>query len=357
MANAKMVVSLVSNPLDLILSAAATAHKALYQRTVSVAQLVKSLTAEMAVESIAVIALSQLTQLGTSPRDSLRRIVQAAPEMRILLVADSARYLFPADKAWLEVSENVKLWHSFNVYTVQQTGAELLTLLFAEDDYSADVRRMAPFLKALISNTAPTAVDAAIAQGIDYERAALTLLGSRGVEISNRRYRLTTYPEVFLARDASAWMQRALKFSAEEALLAGLAMQDAGHIYHVVREQPFANKDFFFRQAKYPADFSWASFLSGFFSKDGPVRKDRTFHGKTYPQCLQGQEVFDWMRAKGFSENEAMTIGQRLIDLNIIHHVADEQPFRAANLFFRACHDEIPKIQPQGLGALQHNAV
>jgi Domain found in Dishevelled, Egl-10, and Pleckstrin (DEP) len=356
-ANTTMVVSLVGNELDPILSIAAAVRKALYQRTVSVSQLLKSLALDVELEKVAVIALSQLALPGVSPRDSLRRIVQAAPEARIVLIADSARYLFPADKSWLEVTPNVRLWRELNVHTAQQTGAQLLTLLYGDGDYAADLRRMGPFLKALVSNTTPTAVDAAVEKSIDYERAALALFSPHGVAISNRRYRLTMYPEVFLAREASAWMQRALKYSKDEALLAGQAMQDAGLIYHVVREQAFAEEDFFFRLAKYPTDFTWASFLNSFFSKDGPARKNRTYHTKTYPLCLQGQEVFDWMRTRGFSENEAMTIGQRMIDLNIIHHVADEQPFRAANLFFRACHDEIPVGLTRELSSLQQKPV
>jgi Domain found in Dishevelled, Egl-10, and Pleckstrin (DEP) len=353
-ANATMIVSLVGNEFDPILSAAATVRKALYQRTLSVPQLIKSLTDGTPVERIAVVSLSQLAVPGASPRDSVRRIAQAAPEARIVLIADSAKHLFPEDSSWLEVASNVKLHRAFSLNTLQQTAAQLLTALYGEGDYAADLRRMAPFLKALVVHTKPSPLDQAVEHAVDYERAAIALFSSHGIAISNRRYRLTVYPEVFLAREACAWMQRALKYSPEQALLAGLAMQDAGLIYHVVREQPFAEEDFFFRHAKYPDNFSWTSFLNYFFSKEGPQRKDRTYHGKTYTLCLQGQEVFDWMRTKGLSENEAMTIGQRMIDLNIIHHVADEQPFRAANLFFRARHDEIHATQSAGLNSLEN---
>jgi hypothetical protein len=175
--------------------------------------------------------------------------------------------------------------------------------------------------------------------------------------VGDRRYRLKLYPEVFVCREAYVWLQRILLMSAQDALIAGQAMQEAGLIYHVVREQAFADEEFFFRVAGYPADFSWVSFLNSFFGKDGPARKDRTYHAKTYPMCLQGQETFDWMRAKGFTENEAMTIGQRMIDLNLIHHVADEQPFRADNLFFRALHDENAQAQPLAAANPQYKAV
>ncbi len=342
MTHPTLIVSLVSNALDPILSAAATAQKALYQRVTSMAHLLKSLESTVEVQRVAVVALSQLALPGVSPRDSVRRLVRSAPDARFILVADAAQYLFPADRAWLEVAPNVTLHCALNAQTFQQSGGQFLAAMFGAGDYASALRRMAPFLKALDTHAAPSAIDLALSKGVDYIEAARALLSDLGVAVANRRYHLTTYPDVFIASEACAWMRRALKVSDANALLAGKAMQEAGLIYHVVREKPFADEALFFRAAQYPADFSWADFLASFFSKDGPARKDRSYHGKTYPLCLQGQEVFDWMRAKGLSENHAMTLGQRMIDLHIIHHVADEQPFRAANLFFRARHDEVP---------------
>ncbi len=341
-----MIISLVNNGLDPILSAAALGRKALYQRTLSISAFTKSLASALNVERVAVIALSQIAQPGISAREVIRSIVKSAPDARIVVVADSAHRLFPADRSWLQVSSNVTIATAVEVGSLQHAGAGFLAQLFPEGDYAADLRRMAPFLKALDTNPQRTSLEVAIARGIDYESVATALFGNQGIAITNRRYRLTTYPEVFLAREAAQWMQRRFNYSSDDALLAGRAMQEAGLIYHVVREQQFAEEDFFFRVATYPSGFSWINFLNNFFAKDGPARKDRTYHAKTYPRCLQGQEMVDWMRAQNFSDNEAMTIGQRMIDLNIIHHVADEQPFRAANLFFRARQDEMSKAQP-----------
>jgi Domain found in Dishevelled, Egl-10, and Pleckstrin (DEP) len=354
---ATLLVSLVGNHLDPILSAVATSRKALYQRVPTVAALQQQLSSPAALERVVLIELSQLSIPGSSPRDTLRRITQLAPEMRIVVVASQAKTLFVADRKWLEVSPHVTVLSGITPRSWHASGKPLFEALFGQGDFSTELRRVEPFIKALDQHAAATAIDLAHERKIDYVSAAHSMVSPRGIVVGDRRYRLKLYPEVFVCREAYVWLQRILLMSAQDALIAGQATQEAGLIYHVVREQAFADEEFFFRVAGYPADFSWVSFLNSFFGKDGPARKDRTYHAKTYPMCLQGQETFDWMRAKGFTENEAMTIGQRMIDLNLIHHVADEQPFRADNLFFRALHDENAQAQPLAAANPQYKAV
>jgi Domain found in Dishevelled, Egl-10, and Pleckstrin (DEP) len=352
-----LLLSLVGDALDPILSATASARKAPYQRTKSVAQLVTALETAQQVVPAVVVELSRIAVPSASPRDTLRRLAQAAPQATITVVADHAHYLYSPDTTWLQVAPNVKLVCAVSALGWPQRGKSMLKTLFGEGDFSAEMRRMEPYIRALEATATPSPLDAAQQRGIDYLLAAQSMVSPRGVHISDRRFRLKLYSEVFVAREAYTWMQRILLMSSEEALLAGRAMQEAGLIYHVVREQDFADEEFFFRVASYPKDFSWVSFLNKFFSKDGPARKDRTYHAKIYPLCLQGQEMFSWMRAQGFSDNEAMTIGQRMIALNIIHHVADAQPFRADNLFFRALHDENALAQPLAAANPQYKAV
>jgi hypothetical protein len=352
-----LLLSLVGDTLDPILNAIASARKSLYQRTKTVAQLTASLAGAERVAPVVVVELSQIALPGTSPRDTLRRLAHAAPRGRIVVVASDAHYLHSPDTTWLQVAPNVKLVCAVSAASWPRRGKQLLTSLFDDGDFSAEMRRMEPYLKALEKTSGPSPLDVAARSGVDYLLAAQSLVSPGGIKIADRRFRLKLYSEVFVAREAYEWMQRSLHWTGEEALVAGKAMQEAGLIYHVVREQDFADEEFFFRVASYPKDFAWASFLSKFFSKDGPERKDRTYHAKGYPSCLQGQEMFEWMRAQGFSENEAMTIGQRMIALNVIHHVADEQPFRADNLFFRALHDEGAQAQPLAAANPQYKSV
>ena len=68
---------------------------------------------------------------------------------------------------------------------------------------------------------------------------------------------------------------------------------------------------------------------------------DRTYNFKTYPHCFVGREAVSWwMRRLGISNEEAIVLGQRLIDEHWIHHVANEHLFRDDYLFYRFYADE-----------------
>ena len=46
------------------------------------------------------------------------------------------------------------------------------------------------------------------------------------------------------------------------------------------------------------------------------------------------------MQTQGHTVNEALSMGQQMIDLSLIHHVHDEHPFKNENLFYRFYRDE-----------------
>ncbi|MDV3350675.1 hypothetical protein QGP82_18345 [Leptothoe sp. LEGE 181152] len=69
--------------------------------------------------------------------------------------------------------------------------------------------------------------------------------------------------------------------------------------------------------------------------------KERQFHLKSYPQCFVGSEAVDWLVAHlKISRPDAVTVGQRLINENWIHHVLDEQAFQDGYFFYRFRWDE-----------------
>lgn len=69
--------------------------------------------------------------------------------------------------------------------------------------------------------------------------------------------------------------------------------------------------------------------------------KERPFRLKTYQQCFVGSEAVDWMVSYlDVSREEAVQIGQRLINENWIHHVVDDQEFQDEYFFYRFRWDE-----------------
>ena len=75
--------------------------------------------------------------------------------------------------------------------------------------------------------------------------------------------------------------------------------------------------------------------------KEGVEIKDRRYKLTNYPLCFIGSEVVEWMQEKySLSKSEAIRLGQELIDLKIIHHVADDHDFKGSYLFYRFYCDE-----------------
>jgi hypothetical protein len=69
--------------------------------------------------------------------------------------------------------------------------------------------------------------------------------------------------------------------------------------------------------------------------------KDRSERLNLYPACFIGSEAVDWlMQKQSCTREEAIQLGQLLIERGIIHHVYDEHPFRDGYVFYRFYTDE-----------------
>lgn len=69
--------------------------------------------------------------------------------------------------------------------------------------------------------------------------------------------------------------------------------------------------------------------------------KDRTHSLKKYPKTFVGSEAVAWFQEiLELSIDEAIRLGQKLIDKKIIHHVVDQHQFENEFLFYRFYWDE-----------------
>ncbi len=69
--------------------------------------------------------------------------------------------------------------------------------------------------------------------------------------------------------------------------------------------------------------------------------KDRRDHLNFYPACFIGSEAVEWLvQAQNCTREEAIQLGQILIERGIIHHVLDEYPFRDDYFFYSFYADE-----------------
>lgn len=76
-------------------------------------------------------------------------------------------------------------------------------------------------------------------------------------------------------------------------------------------------------------------------SPEGVDIRDRRFGIRLFRHCFVGSDAVQWfMRQQLASREEAVRLGQILVERGIIHHVTDEHPFKDAYLFYRFLVDE-----------------
>lgn len=69
--------------------------------------------------------------------------------------------------------------------------------------------------------------------------------------------------------------------------------------------------------------------------------QDRMYRLKTYPSVFVGSQAVDWLVAKkGVTREEAVDLGNQLMEKFFFHHVCDDHVFKDKYLFYRFLHDE-----------------
>lgn len=68
-----------------------------------------------------------------------------------------------------------------------------------------------------------------------------------GFIVSDRRWRLMSYPKCFVGSEAVDWMMNSLSLDRPAAIRTGQHLMDAGIIHHVTHSEPFADTYYFYR--------------------------------------------------------------------------------------------------------------
>lgn len=296
-----------------------------------------------------VLDLAVLAQLATSVSafcDWKRAHCSAAP---LVLYCSALHAVRANERAWARGHGALDLVGDCAEWRWCEPMAPALQQLLAALGADGDEAKLGQALGALPADQR-TPVAAASSPGV-FEQLAITpeelaagMRGRGGPQVGNRLYRLKTYEECFVGSAAVDWITRKTGLDRAQAVQAGQALLELGHIYHVVRARPFIDGHFFYRFSAHSArlnDIDLRELLVRFRSAASVPIRDRRFHAITYAACFIGSKATAWLRKEYvLSHNEAMTLGQRLIDLFIVHHVADEHGFRDGNFFYRFYEDE-----------------
>lgn len=185
----------------------------------------------------------------------------------------------------------------------------------------------------------PDACDVFTTRRLDPLALATRMREAEGVARAERRHGLHRYPDCFVGRDATDWLVRELQGERGDAVIAGQTLLELGVFDHVVKAQPFRDGHFFYRFAQLTPrleTLDLATLVERMRARGGLDIARRSYHGKDYDACFVGAEAVRWLLAQcGLSAEEAVLLGQSLVDLGVIHHVVDEHPFVNAHFFYR----------------------
>jgi hypothetical protein len=175
------------------------------------------------------------------------------------------------------------------------------------------------------------------------EMIAEDMMASSRVEVRDRRFRLKLYLDCFLGNQAVDWISQHLSVSRAQAENVGNLLLKLGHFYHVAKDQPLRDSEFYYRYAapdgmlgRLDLDLVMAEAreLRGFDSQD------RRWRGVSFPRCFVGTEAVDWLASfYRIERNEAISLGQLLHDMYHFRHVADEHGFVDQDYFYRMTMD------------------
>lgn len=132
-------------------------------------------------------------------------------------------------------------------------------------------------------------------------------------------------------------------FSAEEIASARRALADARGAACATAD------DGYLREADHPgwSDEALAALVQRMRGPEGVAIADRRHRLRLYPRCFVGSDAVAWLvRHEGLPHDQAVAVGQLLVERNLLHHVLDEHTFHDDALFYRFRADERSEINP-----------
>lgn len=295
------------------------------------------------------VLLVDLAVEATTPyraAEALRMVLALPWQPRVLAIAGTERTVWANESAWAK-----RLTGHAMLPRPSVSSARFLSSLLAELALGdVDTRRLENHLRALVGTALDEAPEAMIRRLTGDSSHALAAALVAGGNVGDRRYHLKKYPECMVGKDAVSWMSRRYGVGRKDAVLLGDALMRTGHVHHVVKEQPFADAEFFYRvapQGKFDA-LPLDSVLAFLRTAEGLIA-DRAWRGINFSQCMVGTDAVEALSSHfRLTRAEACVLGQSLLDLGLLRHVADAHPFADANLFYDL-HPGSPTREPARL--------
>ncbi|MFN7550433.1 MAG: hypothetical protein ACK59M_05855 [Pseudomonadota bacterium] len=295
--------------------------------------------------AMVLLDLRRATQLGLRFDAALRLLKARLPQAAVVIALSDRERASVLANAWATANGAQAVVGRIVRHRLRETSVPLLRAAGS----TFDAERVTHYATALLgrldspaADVAEVAIAAAEAVGADLDGLARSLADG-AVAVTDRRWRMTTYPLCFTGADATSWIARRLGVARPQAEQVGRALQVRGALYHVVGEQPFRDGEFFFRStlpSQRAQDIGFAAALEAVAGPGGPVVANRTWRGLSFPRCFVGEEAATAIgRAFRLDFAQAVGVLRAMLELHVFRHVADEHDFYGTGLFYRFGHD------------------
>ena len=179
--------------------------------------------------------------------------------------------------------------------------------------------------------------------------------------IKDRRYHMRAYSKCFPANLAvDCLLDRKDADTRQQAVCIMKNLQRFDLVHHVVDDHDFKDEFLFFRfredDGTYKKDPSPQDVIAGqrLYSRlvGTNVVQDRKYHGKSYPRCVVGNELVDFLIAGGLFPSRAAAVEhcRDLLEAGVLHHVCYDHHFNDEYLFYRFENDEEDLRSSSSLG-------
>jgi len=293
---------------------------------------------------------------GIAPSTLAARLLAADPRLSIFVRLPSRTGISPPEQAWARQAGIASLLPGSSIAAWQDSFATVVSrIMFTLGRPGIDSAKLEAYVTGLMRSGAeprPGPIkDAYVdayqleAAGINAMRLAEAMQGENGVAVADRAWRGRTYRECFVASEAVDWLVARFGLRRGLALRACTFLWRTGRIHHVLREAAFDDDFLFFRFSGRRSDIEHVDLVqveAAMRGERGVPLAERTHLGKVYPRCFVGSDAVDWLMARyRLPLGAAETVGQRLLDLGVLHHVLDEHGFVEGRFFYRFRADEV----------------
>ncbi len=282
-------------------------------------------------------------------------LTQRFPGIRVFVRLPRRTGISAPEQAWARHAGIASLLPGSTVAAWQDSLAPVLArTLSAIDGPALDMPRLESYLNGLVRSGAeprPGLVKDAYVDAYQVESAGVNparlceaMQGEAGVPVADRAWRGRTYRECFVASQAIDWLVARHGMRREAALRTCTFLWRTGRLHHVLREADFQDDMLYFRFSGGRGELDRVDLVAleaAMRSRGGLAIEERTHLSKSYPRCFVGGEAVDWIMARcAIPLGAAETVGQRLLELGVFHHVLDEHEFVEGKFFYRFRADE-----------------